>query len=396
VTSQIYQSLSFNWARYCDLFDFEPLTPFVLPDPDDREGLLKGWKTWVSRELQLRALLGHYILDGQLSFLSGQPTSVIHTTNPLMMSSSARLFDAQTADEWYSEMKLMPTNLTAFQDVYGALFQSQALDPALGGHSNLWSFQSHIDLRVVLECIHALIRETQDRLYIHSVWRPPTSSDISNALLQVRRQLEIGWSQNPVERLGLLMRWHFVCLDAVSKLDATSKELCRLYQIRQNLFRIKDSPEFQPPLSEWVIGSADAKRALLHAAAIQDIAAQLPLSHINSMWMPIPVFAAAIVCALFCLNGISTVALPATVDWSVVLGVADPAVANDSYEDGGRSRTQMFFASNIRTPTPTIGQARNLRYDLNSLQTIIHGLSVQWGVCAELEHVLQSLKAHCP
>ncbi|ETS87829.1 hypothetical protein PFICI_01657 [Pestalotiopsis fici W106-1] len=396
VTSQIYHSLSFNWARHCGMFDLDGAAPFNLPDPNDRDGLVRGWKLWVSRELQSRALLGHYILDGQLSFMSGQPTSVVHTANPLMMSSNSRLFDAQTADEWFSEMKVVAVTSTSFQDVYGALFQPPALDPALGGSSHLWNVQSHIDLRVILEGVHALIRETQDPLYVPTIWRPPSSSDISNALLQIRRHLEVGWSQNSVEKLGLLMRWHLCCLDAVVKLTATSKDLCRLYQIPQNLFQVENSQQAQPAVMDWNVDSFDAKRALLHATAIQDIAAQLPLSQVNSMWMPIPIFAAAMVSILFCLNGVSTVTVPYTVDWSVVLDAVDPTTGHDNYEDSGRSKTQMFFASNIQSPTSAIGLARNLRYELNSLQTIIHGLSVQWGVCVELEQVLQTLKAHCP
>lgn len=378
------------------MFDVDGAAPFSLPDPTDREALARSWKTWVSRELQSRALLGHYILDGQLCFMSGQPTSVVHTTNPLMMSSNSRLFDAQTADEWFSEMKVVAVTPTSFQDVYGALFQPPALDPALGGSTHLWSVHSHIDLRVVLEGVHALIRETQDPLYVPTIWRPPSSSDIGNALLQIRRHLEAGWAQNSVEKLGLLMKWHLCCLDSVVKLTATSKDLCRLYQIPQTLFQVENSQPAQPSMMEFNVDSPDAKRALLHATAIQDIAAQLPLSQVNSMWMPIPIFAAAMVSILFCLNRVSTVTVPYTIDWSVVLDVADPPPNHDDYEDNGRSKTEMFFASNIHTPISAIGLARNLRYELNSLQTIIHGLSVQWGVCIELEQVIQTLKSHCP
>lgn len=387
VTSQIYQSLSFSWARHCDLFDLDSLDPSVLPDPSDRDGLSRSWRVWVSRELQLRALLGHYILDGQLSFLSDQPTSVMHTTNSLMLSSSPRLFDSQTADEWYAEMRVLPQNNTSFRQIYAALFEAPALDPALGGAEQVWGFNTHIDVRVVLECIHTLVRETQHQTYLQSIWQPPSSADISGALLQVRHRVETGWSQNSPERLGLLMRWHFVALDTVSTTMAIMKDLCRRYQVGQRLFRIEGPQEFHP-LENWV-NSTDAKRALLHAIAIQDITAQLPLSHVNSLWTTLPVFAAATICAVFCLNGISTVTLPSVVDWDIVLGAG-----SDGYEDEGKTNTQQFLASSVRSPA--LGQARNLRYDLNSLQTVIHGLSVQWGVCVELEHVIQTLKAHCP
>lgn len=50
------------------------------------------WKLWAANELQLRALLAHYILDGQISQFSGHPTCVRHTTNPLGLSSSETAF----------------------------------------------------------------------------------------------------------------------------------------------------------------------------------------------------------------------------------------------------------------------------------------------------------------
>lgn len=387
VTSQIYQSLSFSWARHSDLFDFDSLDPLTLPDPSNKEELLRSWKVWVSRELQLRALLGHYILDGQLSFLSDQPTSVMHTTNSLLLSSSPRLFDSQSADEWYSEMRAAPQTQTSFRQIYAALFESPALDPALGGSDQVWSLNTDMDVRVVLECIHTLVRETQHQTYRQSIWQPPSPTDISSALLQVRNRLYTGWPHHTTERLGLLMRWHFVALDTVATTMSITRQLCRRYQVGQRLIRVDGVQEFHS-LEEWS-SSTDAKRALLHAVAIQEITAQLPPSHLNSMWMLLPVFAAATICAAFCLDGVSTITLPPMVDWNTVLGVG-----MDGYEDQGKSDTQQFLASDVRQPLA--GQARNLRYDLDSLQAIIHGLSVHWGVCAELEHILQTLKAHCP
>ncbi|KAI1842427.1 hypothetical protein JX266_011322 [Neoarthrinium moseri] len=400
VTSQVYHSLGFSWARHCNLFDLEPLSGVESLSTNGGEELAKSWKAWVAREQQLRALLGHYILDGQLSFLSGQPTSVSHVTNPLVLSGNSRLFDSQSAAEWLTEMKSASHEPVHFRQLYFALFEAQNIDPSLMGAAktdDLKSLGNSLDVRVVLECIHSLVRETRDSLYVHSIGSLPSLFEVKTALFRVYRRLE--HHHDPVERLVLLLRWHFVCLDTVSNSMHICTRLIHQFQIQQNLFGPRDASESWSSIVDWVRTSPDAKRALLHATAIQDIAGQLPLSHINSMWMPIPIFAAAIIFGIFCLNGLSTVTLPHSVDWSVALDLTNPGgepAALTSFDDQSQSKTQAFLGSSFRAANLALGHSRNLRYDFNSLQTIIHGLSVQWGVCCELESVLHSLKAHCP
>ncbi|KAI0136210.1 C2H2 type zinc finger domain protein [Xylariales sp. AK1849] len=393
-TSQIYHSLGFNWARYCGMFDTKPFASVAWASSVDGNEAETNWRIWVSKELQLRALLGHYILDGQLTYISGQPTSVAHATNPLVLSSDSGLFECQTAEEWLAEINRDTRDRVHFRQIYKGLFNSQDNDATVA--VALRSLESPIDVRVVLECLHSLVRETRDPLYLQSIVAGPSLPEINTALGRLNQHLERSWSQKPVERLELVLRWHFVCLDTISN----SMHLCNMlfgqYRIEQNIIRVKDAPKPWSEVLEWARTSMDAKRALLHATAIQDIATQLPLNHIQSPWMSVPIFTAAIMYSVFCLAGVLTVSLPSVVDWGVVLNVQQPATGKGTLDLGGQGKTQLWLASSLRATNSVLGQSRNLRYDLNSLQTIIHGLSVQWGVCVELERALQVIKAHCP
>jgi hypothetical protein len=43
------------------------------------------WKLWESREIQQRAMLAHYMLDGLIAQMSGEPTSVRHASNQMRL-----------------------------------------------------------------------------------------------------------------------------------------------------------------------------------------------------------------------------------------------------------------------------------------------------------------------
>lgn len=367
------------------MFRHESISPLDLSGVRNDGEMVRLWKTWVSRELQLRVLLGHYILDGQLSFVSQQPTSVTHTTNPLVLSSSHRLFDSPSAEEWLEEMTITSHEPTYFRQLYGALF-----DPVNFSPNITRGLGSSIDLRVVLECIHSLVREARDTHYVHIIQKGPTISEIKTVLFRIHRYLNRDWSQSPTERLDLLLRWHLVCLDSVSETMGMCNSLFQHFRVEQNVFRLDTTPVAWSQVSEWVKNSSNAKRALLHATAIQDIAGQLPLSHMHSMWMPMPIFAAAVTYGLFCLIGLTTVTVPGTVDWGVVLNIQDPG----SGDDDGRKKMHAFFTSAFRLTNSALGESRNLRYEFNSLQTIMHGLAIQWGACSDLEGIMKTLKSH--
>jgi hypothetical protein len=387
------------------MFGFQSLGDLETLGPNDGDETAQKWKAWASSELQLRALLGHYILDGQLSFISGEPTSVVHASNSLLLSSSRRLFDCQTANEWLQEMKQVSRGKASFRQIYLVLFKSQYLDDATSRADLLKTLESPMDVRVVLECLHSLVRENRDPSYSQSIVANPSPQEIKLALFRLYEHLERQESsQDPILRLELLLWWHFVCLDFVADCMKLSQQLVREFQIQTqtSIFAVRETQEPWPTMINWTRTSLDARRALLHALAIQDLASQLPLSHIQSMWMPLPVFAAAITLNAFFASGISTVTAPASVnvDWGIVLearrSTAEPYDTGSLGGDRGRRDMEAFLASSVRATNSSIGPSRSLRYELNSLQTIMHCLSVQWGVCSVLERVLQELKSQHP
>lgn len=101
MTGQVFHSLGFYWARHCGMFEAGLETMIDIPCLEDPEAeKLHRWRLWAAREIQLRVVLGHYVLDGQISQFSGDPTCARHTANPLGLPSSDCAFEANTVDEW--------------------------------------------------------------------------------------------------------------------------------------------------------------------------------------------------------------------------------------------------------------------------------------------------------
>ncbi|EGU81802.1 hypothetical protein FOXB_07678 [Fusarium oxysporum f. sp. conglutinans Fo5176] len=87
-----------------------------------RNGLLKKFST--------ARLLGHYILDGQLSYLAGQPRAVtLHAIDTLRLSACSKAFKARDAQEWRRAMaKSNPKGLCSFSDIYHEIFTTKDTD----------------------------------------------------------------------------------------------------------------------------------------------------------------------------------------------------------------------------------------------------------------------------
>ncbi|EMT70409.1 hypothetical protein FOC4_g10008857 [Fusarium odoratissimum] len=65
LTSQVFHRLGFNWANQNNLSGASSQQPHR--EVNDK----RDWKQWAAEEVYHRALVGHYILDGQLSYLLG-------------------------------------------------------------------------------------------------------------------------------------------------------------------------------------------------------------------------------------------------------------------------------------------------------------------------------------
>ncbi|KFY51015.1 hypothetical protein V496_09007 [Pseudogymnoascus sp. VKM F-4515 (FW-2607)] len=77
-TSQAFHAIGFFWARHCGMFDNPPFPTGSLPPLNAAESTIdQEWRIWTAREIQQRALLGHYVLDGLTARMSGRPTSPV-------------------------------------------------------------------------------------------------------------------------------------------------------------------------------------------------------------------------------------------------------------------------------------------------------------------------------
>lgn len=124
-TSQAFHALSFYWARQCasSSSDTLPYDASRLPSIDATSSEKEAaWRTWAAKEVQQRALLGHYLVDGLISRMSGETTSVRHTANQLGLPSSEIAFEARNADEWLNCMRSSEHTQLSFRKIISSLF----------------------------------------------------------------------------------------------------------------------------------------------------------------------------------------------------------------------------------------------------------------------------------
>lgn len=381
------------------MFDSEPYCLDNLPSPNappaEKE---RQWRIWASREIQQRALLAHYILDGLVSQMSGDSTSVRHVANQLGPPSSEAAFEAGTADEWLVHMR-SSSNMTTDQRLSFRLVFRQLFSPPGGGSLPLQQHAfSAFSLRVILEGLQSLVSDCDDEegdaIVAVGV---PVRSDVRRALLQVHDNIiTMNMHLSTPERLEILLRWHTICLDTVINSSLLCRYICASYNISQHL---------SPPagkamksgfdLVKWA-NTEDARMALLHAVAIQDIVEQLPRGRAHVIHMPSSLFAAATVYIVFSLAGVTTVNLPRTIVWQDVLfpktesGIGLGGLGTSAMD----SETKRYIRGE-RSPSGTPGTTRNLLYELNSMQKLFRCLSSQWGIAHDMEDIVDQWIALC-
>jgi hypothetical protein len=191
------------------------------------------------------------------------------------------------------------------------------------------------------------------------------------------------------ERLELLLRWHTVCLDTMINSTVLSRYVCSRYDIHQHVSGGSRDVRANFDLIKWV-NSEDARRAVLHAIAIQDIVEQLPRGRAHVIHMPSSLFAAAAVYVVFSLAGAATVHLPRTIVWQdALLSHSDLNIDHDEMRPPSGSETRRFVESKqVIAPSPIGGAVRNLLYELNSMQKLFRCLSSQWGIARDMEEII--------
>lgn len=393
-TSHAFHSLGFVWARRCGMFDSEPFGLDSIPSLDDPEPEKEQkWRLWVAREIQQRALLAHYMLDGLISQMSGEPTSARHATNQLKLPSSEAAFEASTATEWISHMQSSGSfNTTSFRSILRDLFhptnESRWLDTTLSAFS----------YKVVLEGLQSFISDHDSEE--GTAVGVPARHEVRQALNQVYESLSLNTSLSTAERLETLLRWHSICLDTTVDSSLLCRNLCSRYGISQHIWRDGQVSKPSFDLVSWVTTPA-ARRALLHAIAIQEIVEQLPRGRAHAIHMPSSLFAASTVYFAFALAGQPAIKMPCSVVWQDVLlppnprgnsylalyDISSTGIATVDTDTSRYIRGDVIHGSNATS--------RNLLYELNSMQKLFLCLLAQWGVAHDMELVIEKWIGLC-
>ena len=383
-TSHAFHSLAFVWARRCGMLDSKPYDLGSIPSlsgPEFQKDC--QWRLWVAREIQQRALLALYMLDGLISQMSGEPTSVRHATNQLTLPSSEAAFEASTADEWISHMQASVSSprtscRTILRRLFDPISETRWLDTTLSAFS----------YKIILEGLQSLISD--DESEEGTAVGVPGRDEVRRALNQVYESIRLNASLSSADRLETLLRWHGICLDTNVDTSLLCCILCTKYNIKQHIWRDGHAPKHSLEPSSWVATSS-ARGALLHALAIQEIVEQLPRGRAHAIHMPSALFAAATVYSVFALAGQPGVKIPSTVIWQDVLlsdTQDDPhATLYNIPFSGVETDTKRYIrGSNLYGPNAT---SRNLLYELNSMHKMFRCLIAQWGVAIDMESVVE-------
>lgn len=403
-TSQAFHALSFFWARQCALSDHTPYSASSLPSINASDADKNtAWRFWAAKEIQQRALLGHYLVDGLISRMSGEIPSARHAANQLCLPSTEAAFEARTADDWLAAMNSQPeTQQPSFRKIISSLFL-----PSSQSQNLIKPDCSAFSLRVVLEGLQSLVPDCDnDNDDYDSLIGVPTKSSLRRALAQVHSSIAGAEISEP-ERLELFLRWHTICLDLCKDSSLLCRAVCARYQIIQHVCpgaqhqQNFGSQVRDVDLVSWA-QTEDARRALLHAIAIQEIIEQLPRGRAHVIHIPSSLFASATVYCVFSLAGQTTVALPETVDWQSVLSSGyDSHSASDILDElrEGTRGTKRYLSGSmgagLMMGTGAGGASKNLLYELNSMQKLFRCLCSQWGIAYDMEEVIDQWISLC-
>ncbi|ESZ95895.1 hypothetical protein SBOR_3708 [Sclerotinia borealis F-4128] len=361
-TSQAFHALGFFWARQCAISDSEPYSINNLPSQNATdEEKDRAWKFWAAKEIQQRALLGHYVLDGLISRMSGETPSVRHAANQLGLPSSETEFEAMTANAWLDHMRSQEPSQHSFR-------------------KGLQSLVSDCD---------------SDDLATVGV---PTKPELRKALSHVFEAISMSPNLSHSERLELLLRWHTICLDTCKDSSLLCRSICSRYGIVQHVCGGKNIMKPEQDLISWA-NTEEARKALLHAIAIQEIVEQLPRGRAHVIHIPSSLFASATLYCVFSLAGHGAVNVPNIVDWQAVLTTNESGDAESIDSDcTGQSETQLYLRGGGESSSFRVmgmGTTTNLLYELNSMQKLFKCLCSQWGIAFDMEDVLDQWKTLC-
>ncbi|KIW65493.1 hypothetical protein PV04_07750 [Phialophora macrospora] len=376
-TAQVFHSLGFFWARETGMFDleFEKDSDAPVIDPSATEDAIEAeWRAWAAKEIQLRALLGHYVLDAQISEYTSAP-SQRHTSHSLPVPANDFIFNAQDAPSWRAGMLDQRKDTRRFSTIFHSLFSEHVHMRHLG--TSLTSFTTS----VLLEGLKALSAERiASALEAIGI---PSDRDISRALGRMHMFVAQSRDLSSVEKDVALLRWHTICLHMAVDLNALCRALFERYNISQHIIGGRRLRALD--LSSWV-SSSRARLGLLHAFSIYGILQNLPTVQTQAIHIPIAAFSAAMVYSAFILEGVSTISIPDIECWeSVVLIDLDMPLDNDKADLDFEVR--QYLNATLQKQENCI----NILYDINLFSRTLKTLEDLWGVSHDMHRVLEEL-----
>lgn len=375
-TAQIFHSLGFYWARQCGTYSSSVSSSLIQAavTSTEEEEKLTLWRKWAAEEVKLRALLGHYILDGQLTYFTGAPTCQRHTSNLLPFPSSDKLFASSTLQEWLDVLQTEhPVGIT-FQEFFVQSFRDPTL-ALLRGQGI-----SFLAVQVILEGLQSLV--TDSNIVGDQAVGSPSAEAIDKVLYSFPKNIMKIEHLTTGERLQLLLRWHMMCVDRAIHVNHLCRDLCDYLSIQQNIFARVDTTSPTIDFSNWT-RTRSARIALLHAAEIRNILSDLPIWTIHAIHIPCTLFAAAIVHMTFVVGGVTMVSLPKVCNWSMLID-------HDADNDTEAGDIWKYLSSSVVVSNSS---ARNLLYDMNNFLLLTKQLRRPWAICRDLGTILHHMYA---
>ncbi|EMC96071.1 hypothetical protein BAUCODRAFT_34838 [Baudoinia panamericana UAMH 10762] len=376
LTSHVFHGLGFYWARLSRL-------PCDMPSPqlpslgNDAETRTTQWKAWAAWETCNRALLGHYILDGLISGMSGLPGSVRHTTNRMRLPSSEQSWEADSADIWIAAM--------SEEDAVPALTFRELLNEIFDIRTPLTCKPaSHMCIPALLEALQSLVSDSHEAGG-ESVALPPKSA-VSHALWRVYDQYINSSPHLPAfARTDLTIRWHTICIGVIVPLSLLIGGLCNKLNVNQDLFpnagRAADASLERD--------TAPARQAILHAVAIADLVQNVPFAKLQALHLPLALLTAeAVLLTIIAGAGSHKVTLPASICWRTVC-LHDEQVATT--EPSTQATHAYLSAGMLRAGTPAA--PRSLTQDVFTLHHVLESLALSWGIAKDMCLLLRRIIA---
>lgn len=384
-TAFVFHGLGFLWARVRGMHTVDDCKWETLAaDASDAEKQ-SLWETWAAKEVQRRAVLGHYILDGLLSQASGSPTSARHMTNRLTFAASDAAFAATNVGDWIRAMQETNRTDCSFSESFHRICSSQyCLTPLQ---------LSPFSVMVILEGLQSLIAELSevDQAGVGIVSRQEVVRGLMNLY-----QANITTIPTTTEtHVQLLIQWHAVCIEASVSSAGLYYALCKHFDLPQQIAGMRaEAAGSQIDIEAWC-ASSSAFRSLLHADGINKLLKDVTISNICMIHFPSAIFSSAVVYATLCIFRQDVIRFPKSWVWhDIWKPVLDGTAPQEKHlpADGGYLGQGFANGDNVSS-LENVLQPIELLHEINFLQLTLKMIGSRWGVAEQMASAVSRFAA---